>query len=102
MRTLITVFLMVLVGYAFGQRKIIQQVKESVTVLESEAHLTFLASDEMRGRDTGSPEIDIAANYLRTQLKIFGAKPVPGDTSFFQRVPLDKIVPAETASFIVG
>jgi hypothetical protein len=102
MRTLITVFLMVLVGYTFGQRKIIQQVKESVTATESEAHLTFLASNEMRGRDTGSPEIDIAANYLRTQLRIYGATPVPGDTSFFQTVPLDKILPAETALLIVG
>src|SRR5688500_2128981 len=102
MRALLTVFFMVLVGYTFGQRKIVQQVKESVTATESEAHLTFLASNEMRGRDTGSPEIDIAANYLRTQLKIYGATPVPDDTSFFQTVPLDKILPAETASLIIG
>ena len=41
----------------------------SVTAAEVEAHLSFLASDEMRGRNTGSPEIDIAANYIATQFK---------------------------------
>ena len=64
--------------------------------------MSFLASDEMRGRDTGSPEIEIAANYISTQLKIFGVKPVQGDSNYFQEVRLEKIIPATSASLSVG
>ena len=87
---------------ASAQRKVIENVTSSVTALESEAHMSFLASDEMRGRDTGSPEIDIAANYISTQLRIFGAKPVQGDSNYFQEVRLEKIIPATSASLTVG
>lgn len=87
---------------AFSQKKVIEQVKQSVTREESEAHITFLASDEMRGRDTGSPEIGIAANYLQTQLKIYGAKPAAPDGSYFQTVDLEVLKPAIGAEFIVG
>lgn len=85
-----------------AQKKIIQKVETSVKAHESQAHLRFLASDEMRGRDTGSPEIDIAANYISTQLHIFGAKPVAGSTSFFQEVKLRKIMPAKDVSLTIG
>ncbi len=95
-------FFVLIAADSFAQRKVIQLIEESVTSLESEAHLSFLASDEMRGRDTGSPEIDIAAKYISTQLKIFGVEPVKGDTSYFQEVHLDKIVPATSATLTVG
>lgn len=87
---------------ALAQKKVVQQVETSVTARESEAHLKFLASDEMRGRDTGSPEIDIAANYISTQLHIFGAKPVAGNNGFFQEVKLKKLVPAKNVSLTIG
>ena len=82
MRGIILVVLMLIAAGASAQRKVIESVKSSVSALESEAHISFLASDEMRGRDTGSPEIDIAANYISTQLRIFGAKPVQGDSNY--------------------
>lgn len=102
MRNLVLVILMVTALDTLAQRKIIQQVERSVTSLESEARLTFLASDEMRGRDTGSPEIDIAANYISTQLRIFGAKPVAGSSNFFQEVKLKKIMPSKSVSLTIG
>jgi hypothetical protein len=98
MRRIIAVIFILTAGTSFAQKKIVQSVASSVTALESEAHLSFLASDEMRGRNTGSPEIDIAANYIKTQLKILGAKPVPGDTTYFQDVRLEKITPASAAT----
>jgi len=102
MRGIILVVLVLIAAGATAQRKVIESIKSSVNALESEAHLTFLASDEMRGRDTGSPEIDIAANYISTQLKIFGTKPVQGDSNFFQDVRLEKIIPATSTSLTVG
>jgi len=51
-------------------------------------HLTYLASDEMMGRDTGSPEIKKAAGYIVKNFKDYGVKPVPGKNSYYQEVPL--------------
>lgn len=65
------------------------QVKyaNTITVEDLTKHLTYLASDEMKGRDTGSEEGKIAANYLADFYKNLGlAAPVNG--SYFQSVPL--------------
>src|SRR5665213_1043855 len=39
----------------------------------------FLASPEMRGRATGSPELEKAAAYIRDQFRSMKLKPVSGD-----------------------
>lgn len=51
-------------------------------------NLTFLASDEMKGRNTASPELKIAAKFIATQLESYGFKGIGPDGSFFQKVPL--------------
>ena len=58
----------------FPQDKTVEKIKAGVNRVSAEAHLAFLAADEMRGRDTGSPEIAIAANYIEAQYKMFGLK----------------------------
>src|SRR5580658_4434219 len=45
--------------------------------------IKFLASPEMRGRATGSPELEKAAAYIRDQFRGMKLKPVSGD-SYFQ------------------
>src|SRR6266567_4073881 len=42
------------------------------------AHVKFLASDAMRGRATGSPELEKAAAYVAKQFKALGLQPVDG------------------------
>jgi Peptidase family M28/PDZ domain/PA domain len=42
------------------------------------AHVRYLASDELKGRATGSPELEKAAAYIQSQFKSFGLKPVDG------------------------
>lgn len=95
MKKIITVVLaMTLSVVSFSQDKIVSKIKETVTKQDVEAHLTFLASDEMRGRDTGSPEVAIAANYLVAQFKTIGLKAVPGAPDYFQDVKLQRSQPA--------
>ena len=89
---LYTLLLFVCIQPIQAQKKIISKINLEVTAAELEAHLSFLASDEMRGRDTGSPEIDIAANYIATQFKLAGIKPGSG-ASYFQDVQLERINP---------
>jgi hypothetical protein len=42
------------------------------------AHIRYLASPELKGRATGSPELEKAAAYIQAQFKSFGLKPPPG------------------------
>lgn len=68
-----------------------------------EAHLRFLASDELMGRAPGTPGIDAAARYIAEQFRRFGVVPVPGQGDYFQRFTLTRVTPPRLASvFAVG
>ena len=51
------------------------------------AHIKYLASPEMRGRATGSPELETAAEYIAHQFRSIGLKPIEG-SSYFQAFPV--------------
>jgi hypothetical protein len=74
-------------------------VVKGITARELGGHMKFLASDLMRGRDTASHEIRIAAEYLATRLSAAGAEPVgdveQGKTTYFQRFPLEVTTPLQ-------
>jgi hypothetical protein len=50
-------------------------------------HVEYLASDELRGRDTPSPGLERAATYLADQFRALGLTPMGDDGSFIQRWP---------------
>ncbi|HEX8301825.1 M20/M25/M40 family metallo-hydrolase [Sphingomonas sp.] len=52
------------------------------------AHVAFLASDAMKGRDTGSNEIAIAEQYVAAQMLAAGLKPGGEKGGWLQAVPL--------------
>src|SRR5688572_25516625 len=52
------------------------------------AHIRFLSSDEMKGRDNGSPELERAADYIAAQFKEAGLQPAGDDGSWFQSFEL--------------
>ena len=52
-------------------------------------HIAFLAGDDLKGRETGSPEMAVAANYLADHFKQFGLKPVTADNRFVQEMQID-------------
>lgn len=87
-------------GYA--QKKGNADLNEMITPPEIEAHLSFLAADEMKGRNAGSPELDIAANYIRTMFKIYGLKQAPGTNNYIQAVEQIKNLPPTKATARVG
>jgi hypothetical protein len=83
-----------------NELNIVQSINTIVTREDAQAHLTFLAADEMRGRNT--PEIDIAANYLAAQFKQWGVQPAPGtNNTYFQQVPFEKASSATSITFSV-
>lgn len=64
------------------------------------AHVMFLASDEMLGRDAGSHEFDIAAQYVAAQFYAAGLRPAGDNGSFLQRVPLINVKSADNGTFV--
>ena len=52
------------------------------------AHMTFLASDLLKGREAGTEGYDIAAAYVAAQFQQLGLKPAGDQGSYFQAVPL--------------
>ena len=51
-------------------------------------HVGFLASDEMKGREAGTAEYDIAARYVAAQFETMGLRPAGAKDSYIQPVPL--------------
>src|SRR5688572_13741243 len=99
-RAFLTVWAVMLCLLGYGQKPILEN--NPIVRNEIEAHLSFLASDEMRGRNAGAPELDIAANYIRSYFKICGLKPGPGTNNFFQSVDQIRWMPPQKAELKIG
>jgi len=63
----------------------------AITPEEIDAHLRFLASDLLEGRAPATRGGRLAEEYLATELQTFGVRPGVGDSSYFQRVPIDVV-----------
>jgi hypothetical protein len=50
---------------------------------DTRAHVTYLASDRLEGRDTGSMGELLASEYISGQLARSGVRPLPGQSSLF-------------------
>lgn len=75
---------------------------KSITAEELETHLTYLASDELEGRATGEPGLDLAAEYLAEQAARIGLKPIDENMDYFQEYTLvTKVQDHSTSSIIV-
>jgi hypothetical protein len=96
-KALILISLLFIAQLSFAQKKG-NPIDETILTREIEAHLQFLAADEMRGRNAGSPEIEIAANYIRAYFKSQGLKTLPGAENYFQRVDQIRNIPPTSAS----
>ena len=85
----------------FGQRAAEKSKKAAATVTaqrgidtisanQMKDYLTFIASDEMEGRDTPSRGLDLTAKFLAMNLSRWGFKPAGDNGSFFQRIDLNR------------
>jgi hypothetical protein len=64
------------------------------------AHVLFLAADAMKGREAGSAEYDIAANYVAAQFYAAGLRPAGDEGGYLQKVPLVSYRAAATGDFV--
>jgi Peptidase family M28 len=72
---------------------------EAITAAQLKDYLYFIASDEMEGRDTPSPGLDLTAKFLAMNLSRWGLKGVGTDGTFFQKFGLVRrnVTPEETS-----
>src|SRR5947199_8174177 len=68
---------------------------------EMKEWLTFLASDELEGRNTYSEGLGIAAQYIAERLKSWGVKPGGDNGSYFQRVAVVGVKATENSTVTV-
>lgn len=76
----------------------------AITASNLKDYLTFIADDALQGRDTPSPGLDAAANFLAYNLKKWGAKPGGENGTYFQNIKLERTVfnKAETKMTVEG
>ena len=65
-----------------------QRAVDTIAAAQLKDYLTFIASDELEGRDTPSRGLDTAAKFLAMNLSRWGFKPAGDNGTFFQRIDL--------------
>ena len=63
---------------------------DTISANQMRDYLTFIASDEMEGRDTPSRGLDTTAKFLAMNLSRWGFKPAGDNNTFFQRIELSR------------
>lgn len=90
------IILLLFVGISFAQN----QHNPAITAPEIQSHINYLASDELQGRMTGTPELYKAADYLKSEFQSYGLKPM-FNGSYFQEFPFIKKVEANSDNKIL-
>ena len=64
-----------------------------VSATNIEAHIRFLASDYLAGRDPGTDGYEIAANYVAAQMRLLGLEAAGDNGGYFAEVPMHEVRP---------
>lgn len=67
----------------------IDRAVASINATDVQRRIAFLASDELRGRDTPSPGLDAAAEYAAGQFRALGLTPAGDGGTYIQHYPFD-------------
>ncbi|MBK9099152.1 MAG: hypothetical protein IPM14_13725 [bacterium] len=85
----ILVLILILFTYASTYSQTISSPE--ITAEEIKEHITFLASDKLKGRDSGTQELFAAAVYISDEFKNYGLEPLFGD-NYLQEFPFIKTI----------
>jgi len=77
---------------------------EEISAAQLKAYLTFIASDEMEGRDTPSKGLDITAKFLAALMERWGVQPGGENGTYFQKFQMrrSKLEPEKSIVEING
>lgn len=90
------------VPFAQAQEGKPEDIAQTIRQPEVERHIRFLASDELQGRDTGSPGLRVASRYIAEYFRQHGIQPVNGMDDYFQDVPLQMNTAPKSGTVKIG
>jgi hypothetical protein len=77
---LLVALLPLLTVVAQKKNKTLEKSGNTIKAADLKKHLYIVASDDMEGRDTPSPGLEKAGNYIEDYFKSVGLKPGNGDS----------------------
>jgi len=83
------------------QQPVLPSVPQSISVERMREHISFLGSDSLEGRGTGTRGGDLAARYLARELAALKLLPIGDDSSYFQNIPMHGSRPLPDSRFTV-
>ncbi len=92
---MIKYFPIVLLATLFFSCSTQEQEKVTTSEISDEdvlTHITFLASEEMKGREAGTAEEAVAANYIADLFRSYGLDPAGDDGTYFQEFTINTAV----------
>lgn len=93
MKSVLVSSLAVLLGLALSNTASannVPQATEQARVERAQEWINFLASDELKGRKTGTPEMKQVHAWLEQRFKAIGLKPLPETDSYRQEFSFDR------------
>ena len=87
-RSLLVALGVLAASVTYGQTQLDLGNHAAITQSRLKAHMGFIAHDLLEGRDTPSRGLDIAAEYIAAQMKLFGLVPGGPKGSYFQQFPV--------------
>ena len=79
------VFVLLLASRAAAQAPASAAAAATISTDDVKKRIEYLASDELKGRDTPSPGLELAAEYIAREFAAFGLKPGGDANTFIQR-----------------
>jgi hypothetical protein len=86
-KNLVTLILLIFTSTVLSQ----QSTNPEITSTEIKEHIRFLASDDLKGRDSGTEEIKEAADYISKEFQAYGLKPL-FNGAYLQEFPFIKTI----------
>ncbi len=80
-----------------GAQNAPERINKVISQSNIKAHLSFLASDELEGRETGKRGIELAAKYISTHFMSLDLDTVLGFNGYRQEVPFVTFTPPDSA-----
>jgi hypothetical protein len=77
---------------------------EAIRAEKIRQHVEFLSQDELAGRDSGEPGLEVAAEYLANQFRSYGLEPAGDNGTYFQHftVPFGAMFGREAGAIILA
>ncbi|MHA7128582.1 M28 family metallopeptidase [Algoriphagus namhaensis] len=79
-----------------------KKIEKQFSKDEAVAHLSYLSSDEMMGRDPARPEMQLAIDYIAGEFEKYGVKQLPGADGYFQNIPFNLSSPPKSGTLTMG